>query len=104
MAPGSITALTIRIRSRHEGQKSLDELERREQNGRRAVGEWPLEAQHDTPVGELGEPVGGDGWPSQVPRQMLQSATIISCNAHRGVQTESLDDNAKAPRSLGAVG
>jgi hypothetical protein len=35
---------------------------------------------------------------------MLQSITIISRNAHRGVQTEFLDDNAKAPRSLGAIG
>jgi hypothetical protein len=94
----------VLARSRHEGQKSLDELEGREQNGRRAVGKWPLEAQHDAPVGELGEPVRGDGRPSQVPRQMLQSVTIIGRNAHRGVQTESIDDNAKAPRSLGAVG
>ena len=67
----------VLARSRHEGQKSLDELEGREQNGRRAVGEWPLEAQHDTPVGELGKPVGGDGWPSQVPRQMLQSQAAL---------------------------
>ena len=95
---------SVLARSRDEGQKSLDELERREQNCRRAVGKWPLEAQHDAPVGELGEPVGGDGRPSQVPRQMLQSVPIIGRNAHRGVQTESLDDNAKAPRSLGAVG
>jgi hypothetical protein len=94
----------VLARSRHEGQKSLNELERRERDRRRAVGKWPLEAQHDAPVGELGKPVGGDGRPSQISRQMLESFAIIGRDAHRGVQTESLDHGAKAPRPLGAGG
>jgi hypothetical protein len=89
----------VLARSRDERQKSLDELERREHNRRRAVGKWPLEAQHDASVGELGDPVRGDGRPSQVPRQMLQSITIVSRNAHRGVHTESTTTHRRPVRS-----
>ena len=66
--------------------------------------EWSLKAQNDTPVGELGEPVGGYRWPGQVPREMLDAVPVVRGNADGRVKTETLDGGAKAPRSLGAEG
>jgi hypothetical protein len=63
----------VLARARHEGQEAFDELERGEHDGLGPVGEWALEPQGDAPVGEQGQPVSGDGRPSEISCEVLEA-------------------------------
>ena len=72
----------------NECGEPLDEGERVERHGQRAVTPMPFEPVDDAAVGGEGEALGRDGWAGDVAAEVLEPLEIAGEHEHLGVQGE----------------
>jgi hypothetical protein len=85
------TARPTRCRSARpgrQGRELLEELERREDEMRRAIGPRTLEVQRDSPVGQT---LLSERGAQEISAQMFQPAAVVTGHAHARVEVETLD-------------
>jgi hypothetical protein len=73
---------------RHQGRQAGYQIEGLEDGVGGSVAPAVPEAIEDSPVGELGEALGGYGWPSHISTEPLQSAPVACGDTDVGVKAE----------------
>jgi len=85
----AVVARQVHARCRHQGRETGDEVQRLEDDVRRAVPVRRLQGVAHPALGREGQPALGQGWPGDVAAQALQGFPVPTPDRHAGVQGEA---------------
>ncbi len=80
-----------------------EELGRCEEQLGAPVGDRPLEAVADLPVGKHGEAFERKGWPGAVAAELLEAFAVVGVEMDAGVERETFDERVRTRRGVESV-